>query len=342
MPNIATFYSLHTEVSSLDKYTESLSILRPILKLVCWTICDVSSAILPIFYTAKARSEGVEGANICKGPEIGVEKGFVMLSAGKKRRETCEVLGWEMNPRDPPSFVYKYVLPPPRCPTTTPVEGVSSSDGMAAMFNPLELISRLEKISRRLHPQLFSLGSEEAASSAPIGAHFGDDHQEHCSDDCPRFNHGYPHLTEEKNGQTLFPTSISSRHSTPRLSEPFLTDDLNYSSAHSSSLLSSPQSEFQVYQTRNVDVELGKELATFDQESWRLQFQEQQQKQKTNRMSLDFILSAESRYPSLSNIVPNLSPGYMLHMQGSRGPRPRLPSLKETVGWMFTESYDNY
>lgn len=244
-----------------------------------------------------------------------------------------------MKPRDPASFIYKYVLPPPRCPTTTPVEAESIADGMATLINPLELISRLEKMSRhgRPHAPTFSWGPDEAASSKPTGVHFGDDYQEHCSEDCPlRVENEAPRLSMEEFDATPGRTSISSRSPTPCLSAPFSPSESKYPGSISSSLCSSPQSDFQVCHTRNDSLDFCTELATIHRGSWRSHFQERQRKQKLNRMSLDFILSTESRYPSLPNIMPHSPRDYALHLKGPPVRRPRLPSLKETVGYLLT------
>ncbi|KAH9825086.1 hypothetical protein DFH28DRAFT_942748 [Melampsora americana] len=309
----------------------------------------------PYFVPPKEDTKAWKGPVFAKDQKIGWKKlntarscnqcrlRHVKCSGGpcdhcRKRRETCEILGWEMKPCDPAAFIYKYVLPPPRCPTTTPVEFDSNADGIAAIFHPLELISRLENISRRQHAQLLSWAIDETYSSRPIGAHFGDDYQDHCSEDCPRFETGPPRLNMVKSGQTSVPASIASRHSSPCRSTHFSPSGSKYSGTVSSSLFSSPQSEFQVYQKSSVDELLGEELKSLNQESWRVHFPERHEKQKIHRMSLDFILSAESRYPSVPNIMPNFSRGYMLPVKGLRGPRPRLPSLKEIVGYDLTQS----
>ncbi|MBW0480018.1 hypothetical protein O181_019733 [Austropuccinia psidii MF-1] len=74
---------------------------------------------------------------------------FSLVSTGgpcthcQKRGEVCEVLGWKFQPNDDCQLIYKYVLPPPLAPFSTP----SNKNLCLPPIDPGELSQRLEHSS---------------------------------------------------------------------------------------------------------------------------------------------------------------------------------------------------
>lgn len=67
------------------------------------------------------------------------------LELGRKRKETCEVLGWKLEPHEATKTIYKYVLPPPRRPLHTPMNS-PPKDQRNQPVDPVELSRRLEEL----------------------------------------------------------------------------------------------------------------------------------------------------------------------------------------------------
>ncbi|KNZ61960.1 hypothetical protein VP01_132g13 [Puccinia sorghi] len=98
---------------------------------------------------------------------------------GRKRKETCEVLGWKLEPHEATKTIYKYVLPPPRRPLHTPMNS-PPKDQRNQPVDPVELSRRLEELSPRRLPSLWPWGPDDHVPLYPIGPQFGEDHPEEC------------------------------------------------------------------------------------------------------------------------------------------------------------------
>ncbi|KAA1090585.1 hypothetical protein PGT21_005952 [Puccinia graminis f. sp. tritici] len=92
----------------------------------------------------------------------------------RKRKETCEVLGWKLEPHEASKTIYKYVLPPPQRPLQTPQQS-PPQDHHNHTLDPVELSQRLEQLSPRRLALLWPWGPDDHEPFYPIGPQFGED-----------------------------------------------------------------------------------------------------------------------------------------------------------------------
>ncbi|POW05563.1 hypothetical protein PSTT_09597 [Puccinia striiformis] len=95
----------------------------------------------------------------------------------RKRKETCEVLGWKLEPHEASKTIYKYVLPPPPRPLHTP-QNSPPEDQNTHSLDPVELCERLEQLSPRRLALLWPWGPDDHEPFYPIGPQFGEDYHE--------------------------------------------------------------------------------------------------------------------------------------------------------------------
>ncbi|KNE89912.1 hypothetical protein PSTG_16618 [Puccinia striiformis f. sp. tritici PST-78] len=103
----------------------------------------------------------------------------------RKRKETCEVLGWKLEPHEASKTIYKYVLPPPPRPLHTP-QNSPPEDQNTHSLDPVELCERLEQLSPRRLALLWPWGPDDHEPFYPIGPQFGEDYHEECWAYCPQ------------------------------------------------------------------------------------------------------------------------------------------------------------
>ncbi|EFP81650.1 hypothetical protein PGT21_008116 [Puccinia graminis f. sp. tritici] len=103
----------------------------------------------------------------------------------RKRKETCEVLGWKLEPHEASKTIYKYVLPPPQRPLQTPQQS-PPQDHHNHTLDPVELSQRLEQLSPRRLALLWPWGPDDHEPFYPIGPQFGEDYHEECWAYCPQ------------------------------------------------------------------------------------------------------------------------------------------------------------
>ncbi|KAG0150186.1 hypothetical protein CROQUDRAFT_713502 [Cronartium quercuum f. sp. fusiforme G11] len=250
----------------------------------------------------------------------------------RKRKETCEVLGWEMKPQAPPKYIYHYVLPPPRCPQTTPTEPEFSSNFFNMMVHPLELIERLEKLNPRAQAQNWPWGLEDKDTYYPQGSHFGDDYHEQCSAECPRRSRVIQDEITHPNTTQLY-RSIPPRSSSPyTFAVPSVSPSISPSSSHGFSMTCSSISCLSIESLHN-DHKLHTwktsetKFQNMQQDIRPLEAHRRRNERKTNRMSLDYIMCSEPQYIKLPKIMQNISEDCKIPIH-----RPSLPSLREVIG----------
>ncbi|POW16554.1 hypothetical protein PSHT_06605 [Puccinia striiformis] len=110
----------------------------------------------------------------------------------RKRKETCEVLGWKLEPHEASKTIYKYVLPPPPRPLHTP-QNSPPEDQNTHSLDPVELCERLEQLRyfQQTHSEKAGLALAMGAPDDhepfyPIGPQFGEDYHEECWAYCPQ------------------------------------------------------------------------------------------------------------------------------------------------------------
>ncbi|KAG0150184.1 hypothetical protein CROQUDRAFT_713500 [Cronartium quercuum f. sp. fusiforme G11] len=226
----------------------------------------------------------------------------------RKRKEVCEVLGWEMKPDEPTKVIYKYVLPPPQVPNSTPPE---LARVQSTPVDAKQLAGRLERLKSsvstradvRSSPRALALlwpwGPDDKEPYYPSGPQFGENYHEECSEDCPtrlRFHTPHPNCYSP-----LLPMRSTSSLSVSR------TGSVSYASS-SNHIPSSPVWSM---------VEDGRDASHSPPKS---------SADKLNRMSLDFILSPTPVQRHNRLYPPTRPPVHEWpHI------RPRLPSLRQAL-----------